>query len=280
MRSSSCETSEGPNLKSFLTFGHRLQFNKALLRQNGLKTLWALAFFAAIYSADSFATEVIQFPEEELATESVLPVFDRPDSVKNRNVPLSRRLELGAQYGYALTQPFYNPMSLGGTLGYHINEEHGINLLGLVFLPGLSSEAAQLNPIPGSSPAVNMNLQYAPAPKYLFLASWQYSSFYGKLSITKDIVMNLHLFGLAGAGVYGIGDSNNPAVNVGIGQKFYFGKAWALRFDLRGLVYRGPDVLSVALNSKTTVQPSSSFDQKIFIDGLINVGVSYVFPGF
>jgi outer membrane beta-barrel protein len=169
----------------------------------------------------SFAqAETIQFPTEELATESVLPVFDQPTSVKNRVVSLSKRIELGLLMGYALTEPFYNPFQIGGTLSYHINEDHGINFYGATFLQGLSSEASQLNPIPGT--IINANLQYAPSPKYLFLANWQYSAFYGKLSLTKDYVMNLHLFGLAGIGMYGIGDASVPVLSVGLGQKFHF----------------------------------------------------------
>ncbi|CAN5484797.1 hypothetical protein BH10BDE1_BH10BDE1_24920 [soil metagenome] len=224
--------------------------------------------------------ETITFPTDELATESVLPVFDQPTSVKNRVVSLSRRIELGLLMGYALTEPFYNPFQIGGTLSYHINEEHGINLYGATFMQGLSNEAAQLNPIPNSAPPINANLQYGPAPKYLFLASWQYSAFYGKLSFTKDYVMNLHLFGLLGAGMYGLGDASVPVISVGLGQKFHFTPSLSFRFDLRALAYQGPDPTSIRLDNKTTVQPSSSFDQKLYIEGLLNFGVSYTLPAF
>lgn len=233
-----------------------------------------MAPFVSVASA-----ETIQFPTEELATESVLPVFDQPTSVKNRLVSLSKRIELGLLMGYALTEPFYNPFQIGGTLSYHINEDHGINLFGSTFMQGLSSEASQLNPIP-NSPGINANLQYGPAPKYLAIASWQYSAFYGKLSLTKDYVMNLHLYGLLGAGMFGIGDSSVPVVSVGLGQKFYFTPSLAFRFDLRVLGYQGPDPLSIRLDNKTSVQPSSAFDKKVFIEGLLNVGVSYMLPSF
>lgn len=237
------------------------------------------SLFAGL-SVSQSATEVIQFPDEELATESVLPIFDPPATVKNRVVALAKRIELGFAMGYALTEPFYTPFNIGGTATYHINEEHGVNIYAASYLQGLSNEASQLNPIPNSSPPINANLQYGPAPKYLFIGSWQYSAFYGKLSFTKDYVMNLHLYGLAGIGAFGIGDSNNPVLAVGLGQKFYFSPSWAFRFDLRGLIYQGPDPTSIRLDNKTSVQPSSSFSQKLFIEGLLNFGVSYLLPGF
>lgn len=231
--------------------------------------------FPALFVTKAFS-ETIQFPTEELATESVLPVFDQPTSVKNRTVSLAKRIELGVGMGYALTEPFYNPFQLSGNLTYHINEEHGINLYGATYLQGISNEASQLNPVPGT--AINMNLQYGPAPKYIALASWQYSAYYGKLSFTKDYVMNLHLYGLAGAGMYGIGDASSPVVSVGLGQKFYFTPSLAFRFDLRILAYQGPDPTSGHLELKTTVQPNSAFEKKMFFEGLLNVGVSYLLP--
>lgn len=223
--------------------------------------------------------ETIQFPTEELATESVLPVFDQPTSVKNRTVSLAKRIELGLLMGYALTEPFYNPFQFGGTISYHFNETHGINIYGSTYLQGLSNEASQLNPIPGSL-GVYANLQYAPAPKYLAIASWQYSAFYGKLSLTKDYVINLHLYGLAGAGMYGIGDVSKPVIAVGLGQKFHFTPSLSFRFDLRLLTYQGPDPTSIRLDQKTSVQPASAFSERLFFEGLLNFGVSYMLPQF
>ncbi len=235
-------------------------------------------FLLGLFQPDLAQSETIQFPTEELATESVLPVFDQPTVVRNRVVELSRRFELGVLMGYALTEPFYNPLQFGGTLSYHINEDHGINIFGSTFLTGLSSEAAQLNPIPGTSPPVNANLQYGPIPKYLLIASWQYSAYYGKLSFTKDYVMNLHLYGLLGAGMYGVGDASKPVVSAGLGQKFHFSPSFSLRFDLRALAYMGPDPTSIRLDNKTGPQPTSAFDDRFMLEGLLNVGISYTLP--
>ena len=226
----------------------------------------------------SARAEVIQFPDEDLATESVLPVFDRPEAVKSRVVELKNRIELGGLFGYALTEPFFNPMQFGGTLSYHFNEVHGVNVLATTFLSGLSNEGRQLNPIPGLNPPRNMNLQFAPQPKMLWLASYQYSGFYGKLSLTKSYVMNLHLYGLLGAGMYTIGDTSYPTVSLGVGQKFHFTPNFSLRFDIRALAYNGPNPTSIRLDEQTSVQPNSRFEERLYLEGLLNVGLSYALP--
>lgn len=228
--------------------------------------------------------QVIEFPTEELASESVLPYFDHPEAVKNRLVPTAKRLELGVFGSYSLTEPFYDPRAFGANATYHLTEVHGVNLMGQVYVGGISSYADQLNPIPlsnGQHGVTSLNLQYAPAPKYLFLANYQYTAFYGKISLTKDYVMNLSLFGLLGAGAMGVGDTTAPVLSLGIGQKFYLGSSFAIRFDLRGIAYNGPDVLTGPdLNAATSVVSASQFTTKIQFGTLLSAGVVYILPSF
>ena len=147
-------------------------------------------------------------------------------------------------------------------------------------MQGLSSNAEQLNPIPRTSPPENANLQYAPAPKYLLLGNYQFSAYYGKLSLTKYYVMNLGLYGLAGLGMMGVGDSSNPVGSFGLGQKFYLNRNFGLRFDLRFLIYQGPDVLSRKLSADTKERPAADFEKKMQVSSLLSVGAIYLLPGF
>ena len=240
--------------------------------------LFALAFVLYLV-APAHASQTIQFPEEELASESVLPIFDQPVSVKLRSVATEGRLELGPVGGYSLTEPFFNPMTLGATVSYHFNEESALNFFGLYYLGGLADNGKKLNPIPDSGPPpINANLQYAPQPKYLLLANYQFTAFYGKISLTKNYIMNLGLYGLAGVGLIGIGDAAKPVVSAGIGQKFYLTDKIALRFDLRFLAYSGPDILSRRLDAVTSVQSASTFSNKLYFSGLLTVGAIFLLP--
>jgi len=230
-----------------------------------------------IVSVPLKAAETIEFPEDELAAESVLPVFDHPVSVKNKSVLTGKRWEVGPSFGMAMLEPFYNPMNYGGTLSYHLNEETAINVLGLVYAQGISSNAQGLNPIPKKN--INANLQNAPAPQYLLLGNYQYTPFYGKISITKDWVMNLSAYGFVGGGLFAVGDSLNPALNFGVGEKLYFSPNWSLRVDFRIVAYQGPNVLSADLSTTTTVQSASKFGQKLQFPSLLNASLVYLFPG-
>lgn len=239
-------------------------------------TLTVLIFFA-----QARAGENIEFPEEELAAESVLPVFDNPVSVKNKRIRIAGRFEMGPAVGMSLLEPFYSPFFGGLNLTYHMKEESGVNIFGVGFGQGLSSNAQGLNPVPNTSPPQNANLQYAPAPKYLILANYQYTGFYGKISITKDYVMNLNMYGILGAGAFGIGDSTNPAFDVGLGEKFYFSQSIAFRVDFRLVGYYGPDVLAYnkakTLKDATGEQSASNFDKKLMFPTLLSGSVVFIF---
>ncbi len=227
------------------------------------------------------ASETIRFPEEELATESVLPVFDNPMSVKNRTVQTAKRFEVGFMGGMALNEPFASPFSVGGEVSYHLDEEQAINVYGTYFMGGNTRYVAQINQEVSGPPnnIANPRLENAPDPKYLALASYQYTAFYGKLSLTKNYIMNLSTYLLGGVGGFMIGDSIQPLVGLGFGQKFHFTPNFALRFDLRMLIYQGPNVVgSFPTTGSSGEVSSSAYEKRIFTDSMLSIGAVYLIP--
>jgi hypothetical protein len=108
----------------------------SLISMIGLTGLW---------TSESWCAEALNLPEEELAKESVTPVFDRMVSLKNRNVALEGRIDIGGYYGWALTEPIANVSKLGLNLYYHTDEEHAWGLFLNKNFTGLSGYAKQLN---------------------------------------------------------------------------------------------------------------------------------------
>jgi outer membrane beta-barrel protein len=239
-----------------------------------------LALLAVLFLGQLATAETIKFPEEELATESVLPVFDRPVSVKNRTVTTAKRFELGLMGGMALNEPFSNPYSFGGEVTYHLDEDQAFNFYGASYIGGVSRYVGQIN-AEANANGQTLDLQNAPTTKYLGLLSYQYTAFYGKLSLTKNYVMNLGTYFLGGVGGIGIGDALEPVVGLGFGQKFYFSPNFAIRFDLRMLIYQGPDVITgfPAPTAGAGGEVSSSrFPKRIFTNSLMSLGAIYLIP--
>jgi hypothetical protein len=91
--------------------------------------------------------------------------------------------------------------------------------------------------------------------------------------------MNLNLYGIAGAGAIGVGDTVKPVLNFGLGQKFHITPSFALRADLRFFFYQGPDVLSRPLDNEKAVVSASTMGETLNYGTLLTAGAVFLFPG-
>ncbi len=212
--------------------------------------------------------EVIEFPEEELARESVTPIFDNPEAVKKRLSPMKSRFELGGFSGATLNDPWFNSYPLGFTAHYHFSEMHGVGLMGAFFVSGRTNYVGQLQ----STVATGNEIPFdrAPSPKFLGLLEYEFTPYYGKISITKQRIMNLTIAGLAGVGLMGVSSNvksdSSAAFSLGLSQRFFFTRNFGLKADIRTLFYQQEDVV-LRVVEKTN-----------FVNVLLTVGAVYFLP--
>ena len=210
-----------------------------------LKVVFRALIFLFVFYPFCVMAVVIEFPKEELARESVLPIFDNRMAVKSRLVPTKGRVELGLASGFALNEPFFKTLRYGGHLAYHITETHGFLLEGQIYQKGLNRNGNALDGTEfvqdekDKSKVEHLRIKYAPQPESHFTANYQITAYYGKISVLKNMVMNLSLYGLGGVGMINIGGDSRPVFHLGLGQKFYFNRYWGIRADLGMMIYRG-----------------------------------------
>lgn len=251
------------------------------MMKNGLKSvlLSALIFASALLlNRTAFADEVVDLPQEELARESVYPLFDKPTSVKNRNVVTAGRVDADVFYGMALTEPIANVSKLGLAAYYNFNEDHALGLMYAKNSSGLSSYAKQLHNQFG------LDFNRAPKPDSTLMLDWNIKAFYGKMSITKSTVLNLSLYGTVAAGMVKYASKSYPAVALGLGQKFYFTNQFALRCDLRLYAHQAPiPFLDGALHDGSNgatpdpVPNENQFKERMTYTTNLDIGLSYLF---
>lgn len=233
-----------------------------------------IVFLGAVLFLSQGVATTVELPEDELAQESVHPVFDHPTAVKRRNVNTAGRFEINAFGGFFLNDAFFSPITIGGAVTYHNNESSGIQLYGGYFTRTISQYGDQIKNTPG----VSQDYSRAPSVKYLLLAAYEWTPFYGKISVTKRAVMNLAVSFTGGLGALGYGDETLPSLGGGVTQKFYFGEKWGLFADLKGLIYQGPNVVSKNLppTGNSTVLSNSEFEKKLHLNFLFNVGAIFL----
>ena len=200
----------------------------------------------------------VRFSKEELAKESVLPVFDPMHLVLGRNVTLSKRLEVGVSLSFGLDEPFYFPVYATGLLAFYMTETHGVSLTGTWF-PPLKERFLLIEPDGMElKNKFNIDVWNNPYPQMMGFLNYQYTPFYGKISIAKTIVTNLSIYGFAGPGIVMFNESTvTPAGNMGLGLKIYFNRWLALRGGLRFYGYYGPALAKIPLKSQVSPLPYS-----------------------
>lgn len=244
--------------------------------------LFLLVFATMIFSL-SAAAVTIELPEEELAKESVLPVFEGGTvAVKSRRVVTKQKFEIGPMLGMIFNEPFFSPWAAGIHAGYHINEFHSIAINAFKRDAKLSSDANQIdsdlgNSGPGGSPtpSLTINFPVVPVPEYLATIDYQMTAYYGKISLSKESVMNLALYVYGGVGMTDLGGEMTWVADLGVGQNLFFTPRMGLRLDMKFLMYNGLDVTS---RQTTTNAATSEVDPGIF-DTQFNISPS-VMLGF
>jgi len=250
-----------------------------------MKFYLALAFvfhFSLLLATDASAGVKIKFPEEELSTESTLPVFEEKVAILNRKVKHAERFELNLMGGIVASEPLYNPVNFGGSITYHFDNTHAVHLMGTLFAGGLNSngialQTGQVILADGSVGALAFDASLAPSKEMFIAAHYQYTAYYGKISLTNDFVMNLTLSGLFGGGAYIMGDLIAPAANIGLSQRFYFNSSVAIRFDILLTAFSGPDITSAGqLNPGAQPPASSQFETSLQFDSTLLFGLSFL----
>jgi len=227
-----------------------------------------LALIFLVFASPGLRAEVIEFPQEELATESVLPKFDQPTATKKRTVPTTKRFEVGAHVGSSLSDAFFNIFPIGISAAYHFNEVSAFELRSELYMNSVTSYKDQLAiDTTGTTNGVTQaRLNRNPASKYSVMGGYEFTPYYGKISITKSKVINLSIVADLDVGMITFEDGTTPVLGLGLGEKFYFSPNWGLRADLRTMTYNGTDVIYDQL------------EKRIFTNVLVTIGFLYFFP--
>lgn len=233
-----------------------------------LRSLFLLPFLLTL---GSFAQANIEVPEEELAKESVLPRFERGEAVKNRNITTAGKFEIGGYSGWNFTEPIYNQLKVGGNIGYHFDETHAFVINFAKWMDGRNSQY--------TDGLGNQGLDFTRAPniEMSLWGNYELKAYYGKMSLAKDWVTNLHLYPILGAGVTKYVHKVYPGVNAGLGMKFYFTKSIALRFDFKLQMQQGvnPFLGGGKMLKTTTPRPSpGDFQDKFNLGTVLDFGLS------
>jgi len=220
----------------------------------------------------SFADEIVEIPAQELPRESVYPVFDHPQMVKSRNVVFENKIEVSANVGTSVNEAFVDQILYGVMATYHLSNVHA----GQLYASGVSSQASSYTGQLDREVTQPLNYSLIPKPKYFILGAYEITPFYGKMSITKQTVMNLSTYGTIGGGLMGLGDTNSWLLGLGLGQNFFFGSHWGLKLDMRGLIYNGINPVSYDHRTSSSTPSVADYERTLTMNISVTLGLLYL----
>jgi outer membrane beta-barrel protein len=218
------------------------------------------------------AAQQIELPQEELAKETVLPVFDRVEMVRARRVKTAGKWEIGGNLSWMMSEPIFNTTRMGFSAYKHTDEETAWGAQFFSYSADLSEYAKQLKK------QYTLNYDRAPMPELGLFVDYNKKLFYGKMSITKDTTINTHILGLLSAGMTKYENQMYPGVTAGVGYKFYFTPTFSLRTDLRLFIHQAPIPFKKdALKDTDTVPDKGSFKERIHYTNLLDLSLNWLF---
>ncbi|MES2769041.1 MAG: outer membrane beta-barrel domain-containing protein [Bdellovibrionota bacterium] len=223
----------------------------------------------SIFSIESYAVK-IQFPEDELASESVLPKFDNPEPVKNRNIMTKGRFEITGMFGWTLNDVFVDPLTFGGIATYHFTEIHGLQFYYNKFSAKENDYPSQIDSETG------VDIPNPAVPDSAMLLAYQITPYYGKLSLTKQGVTNMSFYGTAGIGTYAVSGDNSFAMSAGLGSKIYLTKRFNIRLDYRWFFFNAKDPIN-EVDQGSNGSIDKTLPDRAQFNSILTVGAGFLF---
>lgn len=152
---------------------------------------------------------------------------DLMDVVQNRRYTKKGRFEIALRYGFWSDDAFQDQKSMGGSLGYHVNEF--LSLHG--FYSGISAANSQAftaatQAASGVTPIVNPN-------KSVFGGEARGSLIYGKLSLLGSKIFYYDFNTAIGLSQHKALEGTGMGYFFGLGQQFFVNRTWFVGVDWR-----------------------------------------------
>jgi outer membrane beta-barrel protein len=158
---------------------------------------------------------------------------DRVKAVQRKVFLKKKRIELYPFFATDLNDPFFQHLMVGASLAYHLADSLSLEARGGFVVASIASGAIKTVRIED-----NLVLDNQPVYKYHADGDISWSPFYGKISVLGEGILHFDTYVTAGAGVWGTDTGVHPAVNFGLGQRYFLTQWLVARIELRDYLFQ------------------------------------------
>ncbi len=157
---------------------------------------------------------------------------DRIKSVQRKVFLKKRRFELFPFFGLDLNDPFFQHLLVGAAAGYHLADSLSVEARAGFVFKSLNQKAIRF-----VRQETDSLLEDPPEFKYHADIDVLWAPIYGKISLFGDAILHFDTYVTVGPGVFGTDSGANPAVNVGIGQRYFITDWLVARIEIRDYIF-------------------------------------------
>jgi outer membrane beta-barrel protein len=173
---------------------------------------------------------------------------DRIKAVPRKAVLKRGRLELAGFGSLSLNDPYWEHFAVSGAVVYYPHDSFGI---------GVGADYLYAHVRQDNLDVVRQSRTSVPAvfekPRLFAHVDLYWIPIYGKISVANTVIVHFDFYATAGAGFStAFGERQPPAVNVGVGQRYFLSDWFALRFEVRDHLF--VDTLTVNNQDRSDVQ--------------------------
>lgn len=242
-----------------------------LFKNNIFKSMLPLFIFLILGGPQlASAAEQIQFSEDILPTESVIPRLDSQDMVIHRAVDHDKRFEAKADLMWVLDELFSDGKLLGVTFHYHLNNDLGLGFKYYQYSVGFNQYKEGFD-------SKGVRIERGPQPKSIMALSLVNRILYGKISIGKQKVLPLTVDVQYDLGLNKYGTKNLFYSAVSLSNKLFVKKHIIIDLSYGIQFHDVINPVSVDVRQASPVAAESEFKKKFQVSQAISIGLGYLF---
>lgn len=222
-----------------------------------------------VISVKAMAVTAVQFPEDELPSEVVMPSGLAATMIYNPTVKFAKKIQASIGAGAILDDPYFDGSNIKFGSRYFLSQYWA---LGLDFHSVVKKTSTYAEQFRGQR---NLNFEQAPNLSQIVMIDSRWQPYYGKMSVSQDLILNQTFFVEGGLGLlrYQNSAGNFYGLQMGFGQNFFWTDSWSFDYSLHFMLHSAPNILSQDLSKTVTGDYSSKYQSHF----LFNFGVSKLF---
>jgi len=214
------------------------------MKRLGLEAVSALLLLAFSSAAATAQTEdeASANPDEDMLDEARATseaedddpsLADRIKSVQRKVFLKRRRFELSPLLGLSVNDAFFQHVTVGGSVAYHLADALAIEARGAGVVVASETNAVEFVREETDSLLDEAQREH----QYHGDLDLQWSPIYGKFSLFGELILHFDTYITAGGGVFGTDAGPHAAANLGIGQRWFLTDWLVARFEYRNYFF-------------------------------------------